>query len=608
MTRKTRNKRDSTTTVDGCNIKTTTVNNDNIIKRTSEKCGYCEKCRVEYESLTLHLQSNEHMNFVKNSDNYLALDSLINNGTNVESFLKMNRSPHRNTATSPTSTKPSSPIDVFVAAESNGQAATVTPTNHHANHNHNVRSRKNSIRRSSDGSLRMDVDEEAVPISLFKHMNGNGTAGDFEHDEDPLAPKPINNCRDKLPKYSPPTTRRSQNKTNKSPVKSQSSPTKSTFERFNFLVDTKDNKAHVVTDSTIAAAAASAVLTTNDTNPSKRNETIARVDDDSPQARRIFRAFPRYKVIDGTRILTKNNVASAMSPTETTTTTTMSTTTNELKNALSHGTKSEPMFERTRDPETGIIVKFKRVRESELSKLTYEADNFMFPKQRDEQPTDEDRQTTSERGPADVVTSDIVSSEVDERQSVSPVRKPANVLPDEPEQFTSSGRRKKRRTQYDSFIATQSTKRKSSLQQQPPPQSPQKEQQSAQEDVTETNLNTTSTSSNTRRQTTRRRKGAAAKAATESTNGEPANSESGGNSNSGFDTDGKYNGGSILSTDFFKTMKFSFERVPTNEPWYLTFQRQDECHERVFEYWGNTGMLCVPSSQSSSSFSFYERN
>lgn len=318
--------------------------------------------------------------------------------------------------------------------------------------------------------------------------------------------------------------------------------------------------------------------------------TTSHVDDDSPQVKRLFRTFPRYKVVDGAKSLTKNNITSMTSATETTTTNTTTVTAsmeNDCVDFDSIDIHSEPMIDRHRDPTTGIIVKFKRVRESELSKLTYEADNFMFPKQRDDQPTDEDRQTTSERGPVDV-TSDIVSSELDETRLASPTRK-SNTFSDESDQFTSSGRRKKRRTQYDSFMAesTRNTKKK---------------QQSSTEDVrksdvADTNETTTPSVSPQRpakvtRRTAKSAKVAAAAAAakaTESTNCDPTNSDNG--SNSAVDSDGKYNGGSILSTDFFKTLKFSFERVPTNEPWYLTFQRQDECRERIFEYWGNTGTI-----------------
>lgn len=69
----------------------------NDFKRTSEKqCGYCEVCRLEYDVLSVHLQSKEHTNFVNNSDNFVSLDKLINNSANVDTFLKMNSAPPKN--------------------------------------------------------------------------------------------------------------------------------------------------------------------------------------------------------------------------------------------------------------------------------------------------------------------------------------------------------------------------------------------------------------------------------------------------------------------------------------------------------------------------------
>lgn len=598
MTRKTRNKRDSTT-VDGCSVKATTVTND-IIKRTSDKCGYCEKCRVEYESLSLHLQSTEHLNFVKNSDNYLALDSLINSGANVETFLKMNsssRSPQKQTATSPTSTKSASPIDPIATTESNGQlTTTTTATGNHINHHHNERTRKNINHQQESHSHQQQhsfaIGENALQSVIIGERSRcdplvNGNSVDYDHDDAPLSPKSISVSRDKLPKYSPPMTRRSQNKTNKAltTAKRVSDDTN----RGKVAEDEQDdhddspNLRKILTTFCSAASSQQPPPATDGcrrrvvvngeyestvNESSKRDETKARVEDDSPPVKRLFRAFPRYKVIDGIKSLTKNNLASMTSAMETPTTTTTTTTatapsiTNDCEDSTSVDLQSEN--DRHKDPTTGIIVKFKRVRESELSKLTYEADNFMFPKQRDDQPTDDDRQTTSERGLVDV-TSDIVSSELDEARLASPTRKPT-TLSDESDQFTSSGRRKKRRTQYDSFMAetTRTTKKK---------------KQSSTEDV-RPNETTAPAASSQRPAKVTRRSTKSAKAAAEASNSEPTNA---------FDSDGKYNGGSILSTDFFKTLKFSFERVPTNEPWYLTFQRQDECRERIFEYWGNTG-------------------
>ncbi|XP_078045946.1 uncharacterized protein LOC144474687 [Augochlora pura] len=53
--------------------------------------GYCEICRISYRDLSKHVQSDQHLSFVRNNDNFLSLDTLINAGANVEAFLKLNR-------------------------------------------------------------------------------------------------------------------------------------------------------------------------------------------------------------------------------------------------------------------------------------------------------------------------------------------------------------------------------------------------------------------------------------------------------------------------------------------------------------------------------------
>lgn len=53
--------------------------------------GYCEICRIRYRDLTKHVQSDQHLSFVRNDDNFLSLDKLINAGANVEAFLELNR-------------------------------------------------------------------------------------------------------------------------------------------------------------------------------------------------------------------------------------------------------------------------------------------------------------------------------------------------------------------------------------------------------------------------------------------------------------------------------------------------------------------------------------
>ncbi|OXU24268.1 hypothetical protein TSAR_009626 [Trichomalopsis sarcophagae] len=60
--------------------------------RKTENTGYCEICRIDYRNLSKHLQSDQHLNFVRNDKNFLSLDNLISTGASVEAFLKINRS------------------------------------------------------------------------------------------------------------------------------------------------------------------------------------------------------------------------------------------------------------------------------------------------------------------------------------------------------------------------------------------------------------------------------------------------------------------------------------------------------------------------------------
>ncbi|XP_063975766.1 uncharacterized protein LOC135161788 isoform X2 [Diachasmimorpha longicaudata] len=53
--------------------------------------GYCEICRIDYGDLSKHIQSDKHLAFVRNDDNFLSLDTLINSGASVEAFLKLNQ-------------------------------------------------------------------------------------------------------------------------------------------------------------------------------------------------------------------------------------------------------------------------------------------------------------------------------------------------------------------------------------------------------------------------------------------------------------------------------------------------------------------------------------
>lgn len=44
----------------------------------------------------------------------------------------------------------------------------------------------------------------------------------------------------------------------------------------------------------------------------------------------------------------------------------------------------------------------------------------------------------------------------------------------------------------------------------------------------------------------------------------------------------------LMETEEMTRFQFAFERVPSLEPWYAPFHRQDEGQERIFEYYGST--------------------
>lgn len=213
MTRKTRNKQVREAAIDACSIKT---NNDDV-KPNSEKCGYCEKCRVEYDVLALHLQSKEHLNFVKNNDNYIALDSLINSGTNVENFLRMNSG------------------QMISETERNGM--------HSPKRDSLISSRMNYLSHSSLGDIHKG---DTAAAKSHKQMNG------VAHHSDDISPSKLNNVRDKLPKYSPPITRRSQTKNSIQVVlddnQSNETNTKPRFEKLNnsITVDFREDELNFI--------------------------------------------------------------------------------------------------------------------------------------------------------------------------------------------------------------------------------------------------------------------------------------------------------------------------------------------------------------------------
>ncbi|XP_053668785.1 uncharacterized protein LOC128719188 [Anopheles marshallii] len=86
MTRKLSSTVTNNTTAARTGSITTAKNGETVAKkRPLEKrpaapprdCGYCEICRIEYDSLAAHVQSESHQTFVRNDDNFASLDRLL---------------------------------------------------------------------------------------------------------------------------------------------------------------------------------------------------------------------------------------------------------------------------------------------------------------------------------------------------------------------------------------------------------------------------------------------------------------------------------------------------------------------------------------------------
>lgn len=186
-----------------------------------------------------------------------------------------------------------------------------------------------------------------------------------------------------------------------------------------------------------------------------------------------------------------------------------------------------------------VVVKIKRIRQSELCLLNDEASNFIFPKKDPTDcDTDEDRQSSSERGDPSM---DICSSELEKNCSknlnspgvdygIRRKRKPSQL-----EKTVTGSSKQVKLEQSDYCLRTKGCTEEKKIIIEPKPDSP--------IDFKLSNLYKT------------------------------------------------------LHSEPIGILKFSFERVPESEPWFGAFQRQDECSQIFFEYPATTGnvfyILCT---------------
>ncbi|EDS42893.1 conserved hypothetical protein [Culex quinquefasciatus] len=363
----------------------------------------------------------------------------------------------------------------------------------------------------------------------------------------------------------------------------------------------------------------------------------------SPQSRPPVKSPLLYKVIEEPKPKVKKN--NSASPTK-----------------ESCGKPGSP----TKATKNGLIVKIRRVRQSELSLLNDEAENFMFPKSNDssDDETDEDRQTSSETGPGDY-SQEVPSSDYDHHNSSrrksagtplptsalaqqirkrppgrppadSPSKRPAKEstpTPTASDQESSTPRSRRAgvrgvaallhdNAEYYKFpdpgsrlrfpeapIQPNPTVGEADVDEEvaaatttlmtPPPVPPPKRRGRKPVSATvvaSASSTTTTTLSAEQRQRQDLLLATRGASGCSSPYQHQEQLTSCGKAIINY-AKGKEDGmGAMFKWSTFvrnceqiEPYRFAFERVPSLEPWYETFQRQDESSEKMYEYFGNTG-------------------
>ncbi|XP_055591227.1 uncharacterized protein LOC129743269 isoform X2 [Uranotaenia lowii] len=311
----------------------------------------------------------------------------------------------------------------------------------------------------------------------------------------------------------------------------------------------------------------------------------------------------------------------------------------------------------SKSKKNGLIVKIRRVRQTELNLLNDEAENFMFPKKDDssDEETDEDRQTSSETGPGEY-SQEIPSSDVEHRNtsmrksagtpipqasnrkrtpalagSLPGPKSPQNQPTTSNEQversstpLSSVSARGKRRgirgleaflqdnAEYYKFTDPGSRLRFPDAPIQPNPELKSTADLAAEAAAADKGLMPPPPKRKSGWPRGKPRKSVQPEA-TVTTSDE--NQEDAGSASSSEQQDvtgyvlpaalgtvrGKEDGMGVFRWSSFinncekiEPYRFAFERVPSLEPWFETFQRQDESTEKTYEYFGNTAYRKLP--------------
>ncbi|XP_077299342.1 DBF4-CDC7 kinase regulatory subunit chiffon isoform X2 [Arctopsyche grandis] len=476
------------------------------VENPPKQNGYCEICRTSYSILSDHERTTAHINFTKNCSNFLSLDSLINEGIDVESFLNMNKSNMPNPCLE-------------------------------------RRSLRNIIK------LHQETETQNVQKQLQVLCNGNS---------DPI-------CK----QVSPRDSRRNNN------INEQSAMTQPHFSppiagnnghylrsKGSGVGDDKMSPRELLRNGSISPRIIA------DKSDSKIN---GKIDDKEkiryahifkgrkPRSIRWRRPSPEsnpplpdnqtyYKVVGmSTKLRSSNNF-------------------NMIQKDI------EPVPPPSRhfngDTDTGLVVKFRRVRRSELSVLSDEAENFMFPKKDDSDTTEDEIETSH-------YSNNPTSSEILTSPNVGPgcnIKEEVLSGDDVSQDSYNSDcvRRKGRRRTKTVPPVSESP----FLDVETPESRPRQHSRSASPDANQNKTDPCNGEKDVEKPQQ--------PPAESSTSSQPQNKQPPAESSSSSQPQNKclkWEDGKLKVSPEVDSLVYTFEQVPVYEPWYETFRRQDEGRE-----------------------------
>ncbi|XP_034474624.1 protein chiffon-like isoform X2 [Drosophila innubila] len=326
---------------------------DHIKESSDKQCGVCEICKIEYDTLTIHLQSKDHELFAKNANNFLGLDTLIQVSASLSGFLQREEQLQKlQTEKTETETEQKdieiySDMEVDELLSDSAIALTLKSVNQTDNNNSSGNNNSNNNNNNNNRQR---------PSPVLREKSKRITKGKHSSEKFQATPNSPTNPHAQTPTQTP-------------------SPTK----KVTSLAELQRMELSASNNATTTAA--------TPTNPTRRKTNNSVL---SPPIRAMLPPSSLYKVVEASD-------ATATPP--------------RMRRGATNATIDSP----------SLIVKFQKVRQSELQRLNGEAENFMFPRtttttttttrSSSELLTDVDRQTTSDaRGHHSISSASIDST------------------------------------------------------------------------------------------------------------------------------------------------------------------------------------------------------